>query len=74
MLAIRLSDEIESRLDALAKQTCRTKMFYVREAILNHLEDLEDYYLSAETIRRIRGREESVYSSADVRTKLGLDD
>lgn len=49
MLAIRLSDEIESRLDSLAKQTGRTKTFYAREAILAHLEDLEDYYLSAET-------------------------
>ena len=42
MLAIRLSDEIESRLDSLAKQTGRTKTFYAREAILAHLEDLED--------------------------------
>ncbi|WP_269688974.1 TraY domain-containing protein [Klebsiella pneumoniae] len=40
MLAIRLSDEIESRLDSLAKQTGRTKTFYAREAILAHLEDL----------------------------------
>ncbi|WP_269707456.1 TraY domain-containing protein [Klebsiella pneumoniae] len=39
MLAIRLSDEIESRLDSLAKQTGRTKTFYAREAILAHLED-----------------------------------
>lgn len=47
MLAIRLSDETELRLDALAKQTGRTKTFYAREAILTHfedLEDLEDYY------------------------------
>jgi RHH-type rel operon transcriptional repressor/antitoxin RelB len=74
MLAIRLSDETESRLDALAKQTGRTKTFYAREAILTYFEDLEDYYLLAETITRIRRGEESVYSSADVRTKLGLDD
>ncbi|MGM9438703.1 type II toxin-antitoxin system RelB family antitoxin, partial [Klebsiella quasipneumoniae] len=47
MLAIRLSAEIESRLDLLAKKTGRTKTFYAREAILAHLEDLEDYYLSA---------------------------
>ncbi|WP_269707440.1 hypothetical protein [Klebsiella pneumoniae] len=31
MLAIRLSDEIESRLDSLAKQTGRTKTFYARK-------------------------------------------
>ena len=66
MLAIRLSDE--------TGRTGKTKTFYAREAILTHFKDLEDYYLFAETITRIRHGEESVYSSAYVRTKLGLDD
>lgn len=74
MLAIRLSDEIESRLDLLAKQTGRTKTFYAREAILTHLEDLEDYYLSAETAARVRSGYEAVHSSENVRVSLGLDD
>ena len=33
MLALRLSADIEARLDALAKATGRTKSFYAREAI-----------------------------------------
>lgn len=74
MLAIRLSDDIETRLESLAKQTGRTKTFYAREAILTHLEDLEDYYLSAETIAKIRRGEELVHSSEDVRKALDLDD
>ncbi len=45
MLALRLPPEIEKRLDALAKKTGRTKSFYAREAILRHLDDLEDIYL-----------------------------
>ncbi|MGF4651882.1 type II toxin-antitoxin system RelB family antitoxin [Klebsiella pneumoniae] len=65
MLAIRLSDEIESRLDSLAKQTGRTKTFYAREAILAHLE---------ETAARVRRGDEAVHSSEDVRKSLGLDD
>ncbi|MDF7300930.1 type II toxin-antitoxin system RelB family antitoxin [Proteus mirabilis] len=74
MLAIRLSDEIETRLESLAKQTGRTKTFYAREAILTHLEDLEDYYLSAEIVTKIRNGEELTHSSEDVRKTLGLDD
>ncbi|ENP5941713.1 TraY domain-containing protein [Salmonella enterica] len=74
MLAIRLSNEIEARLDSLAKQTGRTKTFYAREAILTHLEDLEDYYLSAETAARIRSGDEPVHSSEDMRKLLDLDD
>lgn len=50
MLAIRLPAEIEERLDALAKATGRTKTFYAREAILEHLSDLEDLYLAEQRL------------------------
>ena len=46
MLALRLPEEIEIRLDKLAKLTGRTKSFYAREAIIEHLSDLEDLYLA----------------------------
>ena len=46
MPAIRLDPEIEARLERLARKTGRTKTYYAREAILEHLEDLEDYYLT----------------------------
>ena len=52
MLAVRLPQEIEARLDSLAKKTGRTKTFYVREAIFEHLEELEDYYLAAERSKK----------------------
>lgn len=46
MLAIRLPEDIENRLSELAKKTGRTKTFYAKEAILEHLEDMEDKYLA----------------------------
>ncbi|KDE39083.1 MAG: TraY domain-containing protein [Nitrincola lacisaponensis] len=46
MLAIRLPDDVEARLNALAAKTGRTKTFYAREAILEHLDDMEDKYLA----------------------------
>lgn len=61
MLAIRLPPEVEARLDALAKSTGRTKTFYVREAILEHLDDLEDLYLAEQRLIDIRaGRTQTV--------------
>jgi RHH-type rel operon transcriptional repressor/antitoxin RelB len=54
MLAIRLPDNIEKRLDRLAKRTGRTKTYYAREAILQHLEDLEDIYLAEKRLAEIR--------------------
>jgi RHH-type rel operon transcriptional repressor/antitoxin RelB len=56
MLALRLPDDIEKRLEALARKTGRTKSFYAREAILRHLEDLEDAHLARERLKRRRTR------------------
>ena len=55
MIAVRLPSEIEDRLDTLAKETGRTKTFYVREAILEHLDDLEDVYLAEARLRHPAG-------------------
>jgi RHH-type transcriptional regulator, rel operon repressor / antitoxin RelB len=46
MLAIRLPKDIETRLAALAAKTGRTKTFYAKEAILEHINDMEDKYLA----------------------------
>ena len=58
MLAIRLPPAIEQRLERLARRTGRTKTFYAREAILEHLDNLEDIYLAEEIWERIRRGEE----------------
>ncbi|MBI2713950.1 MAG: TraY domain-containing protein [Rhizobiales bacterium] len=55
MLALRLTPGIEKRLTALAKKTGRTKSFYAREAILRHIEDIEDYHLASRRLSR-RGK------------------
>jgi len=52
MLAIRLPEEIEARLDELAAKTGRTKTFYAREAILQYLDELEDIYLAEERLNK----------------------
>jgi RHH-type rel operon transcriptional repressor/antitoxin RelB len=70
-LSLRLRQEIETRLAALARKTGRTKTFYIREAVLEHPEDLEDYYLAVERIQNPEG--ESV-SLEDVIARLGLVD
>lgn len=74
MLAIRLSEELESRLEALAKRTGRTKTFYAREAIEQHLEDLEDLYLAERVAKRVRSGKEQTSSLDEVEARLGLAD
>ncbi|AMV73338.1 DUF6290 family protein [Desulfuromonas carbonis] len=72
--SIRIAPETEKRLDFLASQTGRTKAFYLRELIERGLEDLEDYYLAADVLERVRKGEEEIYSAAEVRESLDLDD
>ena len=72
MLALRLPEEIESRLDKLAKATGRTKSFYAREAILEHLADLEDLYLAEKRLAKVRTGKSKTYTLNAVEQELGL--
>ena len=74
MLVIRLPEDIESRLDFLAKATGRTKTFYAREAILEYLEDLEDLYLSEQRLADIQAGRSKTYTLDEVKSRLGLAD
>jgi RHH-type rel operon transcriptional repressor/antitoxin RelB len=72
MLAIRPPQSIEKRLEELARCTGRTKSYYVREAILEHLEDLEDLYLGERALERIRSGEGRTIPLKDVMKRHGL--
>ncbi len=45
-VTVRLPDELEKRLNKLAKQTGRTKTYYVRSALQEKLDELEDLYIA----------------------------
>ncbi len=68
MLAIRLDLDTEQRLEHLAKETGRTKTFYARQAILKHLDDLEDTYLATQRLQHLA----KTYSAQEVKRELGL--
>ena len=68
MLAIRLPEPIEQRLNALAQETGRTKTTLAREAIVKFIDDLEDYYLAEARARENR----KTIPLEDVERQLGL--
>lgn len=74
MLAIRLPPEIESRLEKLAAATGRTKTYYAREAIMEHLDDLEDIYLADQRLADIRAGRTQPIPLEDVMKAYGLED
>jgi RHH-type transcriptional regulator, rel operon repressor / antitoxin RelB len=73
MLAIRLPETIERRLEKLAQRTGRTKTFYAREAILVHLADLEDLYLAEDRLEDIQSGEERTIPLKEILKRRGLD-
>jgi RHH-type transcriptional regulator, rel operon repressor / antitoxin RelB len=68
MLAIRLPKTIAERLNVLAAETGRTKTALAREAIVEYIDDLEDYYLAEARARLNR----KTIPLAEVERKLGL--
>lgn len=73
MLAIRLPADIEDRLNRLAKRSGRTKTYYAREAILRHIEDLEDLQTAEERLRALKEGQSRTYTLEEVERDLGLD-
>ena len=72
--SIRMPAETEKRLDALAAHTGRTKAYYLREIIERGLDDMEDYYLAADVLERVRKGSEAAYTLDAVEQELGLAD
>ncbi len=70
----RLAPEIEERLNFLAAQTGRSKAFYLREIIERGLDDMEDYFLAADVLERVRKSKEKICSSAETTKDPGLED
>ena len=53
MVAVRLPQEMEKRLNVLSRKTGRTKSFYIRQALEEHLEEMEDVYMAEERFRTL---------------------
>jgi RHH-type rel operon transcriptional repressor/antitoxin RelB len=73
-MSIRLPNEVETRLTNLATLTGRSKTFYVLEAILEHLDDLEDLYLAEKRLIDIKSGKSKTYTLDEVERELGLVD
>jgi RHH-type rel operon transcriptional repressor/antitoxin RelB len=72
--AVRLPDETYARLQDLAARTGRTATYYIREAIEEKLQDLEDLYLAEEVSRQRASGESKTYTLEELGRELGLDD
>ncbi len=72
MLSIRLPEELENRLDDLAKSTGRTKSYYARQAIEEYIEDLEDLAAAEKALRDIKEGKDKLISWEEAKKQLGF--
>ena len=55
-ITVRLKPEDQKRLDSLAKLTGRTKSYYIRQAIEEKLDEMEDLYIAEQRIEQPEGK------------------
>ena len=70
--AVRLPETLEKRLNHLAKETHRSKSFYIKRAVEDFLEEREDYLLALAIKERIDSGKEKTYSLEEVEKMAGL--
>jgi RHH-type rel operon transcriptional repressor/antitoxin RelB len=67
-MTVRIEDELDDRLGALAHETGRTKSYYARQALMEFLEEREDYILGMASLEH-KG---SMVSLTEMERDLGL--
>ncbi|PZS10679.1 MAG: CopG family transcriptional regulator [Acidimicrobiales bacterium] len=73
MLALRLPEDVEDRLDVLAKTTGRSKSYYAREAIVAHLDDLEEIYVAEQRLENLRAGRSRAVPLSEVMAEYGME-
>ena len=73
MLSIALPDDVEDRLDVLARETGQTKASVALEAIIEHLEDLEDRRTAERRLADVRTGRSRTQTLDEVERDLGLE-
>jgi RHH-type rel operon transcriptional repressor/antitoxin RelB len=73
-LSIRLDEDLDIRLERLARLTGRTKSFYLRQAVIDQIDDLEDVFLARKIANRIAEGKESTVTLEDLEREFGVED
>lgn len=73
VLSVRLPEGLKGRLKALADATNRSEAFYVREALVEHLDELERAYTLRAEVEAYRRGELRGRPAAEVYAEIGID-
>ncbi|MCU0830058.1 MAG: TraY domain-containing protein [Rhizobiaceae bacterium] len=74
MIALTLPPEIEARLDALAERTGRSKSDFAHFAVLQFLDDIEDWFLAEDRARALKSGHSTSVPLQTIMERHGLED
>lgn len=72
MITVRLPEELENRLNAISQETGRSKSYYIRNALVEYIEDLEDLAAAEKALKEIKEGKDAVISYEELKKELGL--
>lgn len=70
--SIRLSEDVEGKLDRIARETGRSKAFYIRKIIETHIDEIIDHYRVDRAMKDLKSGKAKVYSQDEVEELLGV--
>lgn len=73
MLAVRLSKEMENKLDALSKKTHRSKSYYVKKALSNFLDEQAEYLEALEAYEAYLKSGKKGYTFEEMKKRYGFE-
>jgi RHH-type rel operon transcriptional repressor/antitoxin RelB len=72
VLSLRVDDEIYNQLDSLSKKSGINKTKFLKQALLEYMEDREDYFLAIEALEDLKSGRDKIVSWDEVQKELGL--
>jgi RHH-type rel operon transcriptional repressor/antitoxin RelB len=73
MFALELSSELEARLEELAALTARSKSDIVQEALIEHIDDIEDLAVARQRLIESRARGEKFIPLEQLIERYGME-
>lgn len=71
-ISIELPKEVENRLQTLVINTGRNASFHITEAMLDYLEDIEDYYLANQQLEEIKAGRQKTIPIEEIMKEYGM--
>ncbi|WP_137155702.1 DUF6290 family protein [Rhizobium sp. FKL33] len=72
--AIQLPEDVFERLQSAANELGQSPSAFIRQAIEEHIEEVEDIRRAEETLDKVKSGEMRTYSLSEATRELGLDD